>query len=84
MCRLVRIQPGNGVLTVEAAPVDGGSVPPLVVMVKGGDRVLEERLGNPVSVEVTPEATTVIAFVSISAGSQMAHSFMLTTSIAPR
>lgn len=53
-------------------------------MVKGGDRVLEERLGNPVSVEVTPEATTVIAFVSISAGSQMAHSFMLTTSIAPR
>ena len=84
VCRLVRIQPSNGVLTVEAVPIDGGSGPPLVVMVKGGDRVLEERLGNPVSVEVRPEATTVIAFVSISAGSQVAHSFKLTTSIASR
>jgi hypothetical protein len=84
VCRLVRIQPRNGVLTVEAVPIDGGSRRPLVVMVKAGDRVLDERLGNPVSVEVRPGASTVIAFVGIVAGSQMAQSFMLAASVASR
>ena len=83
VCRLVRVEPINGMLTVEAVPIDGGSRPPLVVLVKAGSRALEERLGNPVSVEVRG-ATAVIAFVSIVAGSPTAHSFTLTTSIAAR
>lgn len=83
VCRLVRIEPSNGVLTVEALPTGGRSRPPLVVAVHAGNRVLVERLGNPVSVEVTG-GTTVIAFVSIVFGSPTTQSFTLTTAMAPR
>jgi len=83
VCRLVRIEPTAGVLTVEALPTGGGTRPPLVVAVSAGTRVLVERLGNPVSVEMTG-GTKVIAFVSMGSGSSTTQSFMLTTSMAPR
>jgi hypothetical protein len=83
VCRLVRIEPTNGVLTVEALPTGGGSRPSFVVAVSAGNRVLVERLGNPVSVEMTG-GTKVIAFVAIVSGSPTTQSFMLTTSMAPR
>ena len=83
VCRLVRVEPANGVLTVEALAVGGGSRPSLVVAVRAGSRGLDERLGNPVSVQVTT-GTTVIAFIAIASGSPATQSFALTTSMAPR
>jgi hypothetical protein len=83
VCRKVRIVPADGVLTVEALPIGGGSRPPLVVAVSAGNRVLVERLGNPVSVELTG-GTEVVAFVELASGSPTAQSFTLTTSIASR
>jgi hypothetical protein len=83
VCRKVRIVPTDGVMTVEALPIGGGSRPPLVVAVSAGNRVLVESLGNPVSVQLSG-GTEVIAFVEIVSGSPLAQSFTLTTSMAPR
>jgi hypothetical protein len=83
VCRKVRIVPTDGVLTVEALPIGGGSRPPLVVAVYAGSRVLVERLGNPVSAPLTG-GTEVIAFVEMVSGSPTNQSFTLTTSMAPR
>ena len=82
VCRLVRIAPAEGVLTVEAVPIGGGQPPPLVVSVRAGNQVLDERLGNPVSLPLTG-ATDVVAFIEMVAGSPAAQSFRLTTSMAP-
>jgi hypothetical protein len=46
--RKVRIVPTDGIMTVEALPIGGGSRPPLVVAGYAGNRVRVERLGNPV------------------------------------
>ena len=83
VCRKVRFMPADGVMTVEALPIGGGSRPPLVVAVYSGTRVLDERLGNPVSVQLTG-GTEVIAFVEMVSGSPTTQSFTLTTSMAPR
>ena len=83
VCRKLRIVPAAGVITVEALPIGGGSRPPLVVAVSAGNRVLVERLGNPVSVPLTG-GTEVVAFVEMAANSPTTQSFTLTTSIAPR
>ena len=83
VCRMVRIVPIDGVMTVEALPIGGGSRPPLVVAVHAGNRVLVERLGNPVSVPLTG-GKEVIAFVEMVSGSPTTQSFTLTTSMAPR
>ena len=40
VCRIVRIVPTDGDMTVEALPAGGGSRPPLVVAVRAGNRVL--------------------------------------------
>ena len=53
VCRIVRIVPTDGDMTVEALPAGGGSRPPLVVAVRAGNRTLVEREGNPVSVPLT-------------------------------
>ena len=82
VCRKVRIVPTDGVMTVEAIPIGGGSRPPLVVAVYAGTRVLVERLGNPVSVQLTG-GTEVIAFVEVPSGSPSTQAFTLTTSLAP-
>jgi hypothetical protein len=83
VCRLVRVEPTEGVLTVDALPTDGGPRPPVVVAVSAGTRVLAERLGNPVSVAVAG-ATKVVAFVAIASGAPAARAFTVTTSLAPR
>jgi len=83
VCRMVRIVPTDGVMTLEALSIGGGSRPPLVVAVRAGNRVLDERLGNPVSVQLTG-GTEVIAFVEMVSGSPTSQSFTLTTSMAPR
>jgi hypothetical protein len=83
VCRKVRIVPSDGVLTVEALPIGAGSRPPLVVAVYAGNRVLVERLGNPVSVQLTG-GTEVIVFVEMVSGSPGMQSFTMTTSMAPR
>jgi hypothetical protein len=49
--------------------------PPLVVAVYAGNRVLDERLGNPVSVQLTA-GTEVIAFVAMVSGSPTTQSFI--------
>jgi hypothetical protein len=82
VCRMVRIVPTDGVMTVEAIPVSGGPRPPLVVSVRAGTRWLDERLGNPVSVLLTG-STEAVAFVEMVAGSPTTQSFTLTTSMAP-
>jgi hypothetical protein len=83
VCRKVRIVPTDGIMAVEALPIGGGSRPPLVVAVYAGNRVLVERLGNPVSVPLTG-GTEVIAFAAMVSGSPTTPSFTLTTSMAPR
>ena len=84
VCRKLRIVPAAGVITVEALPIGGGGPrPPLVVAVSAGNRVLVERLGNPVSVPMTG-GTEVVVFVEMAANSPTTQSFTLTTSIAPR
>ena len=83
VCRKVRIVPTDGVLTVEAFGIGGGPRPPLVAAVYAGNRVLEERLGNPVSVQLTG-GTEVIAFVEMLASSPATQAFTVTTSLAPR
>ena len=83
VCRIVRIMPTDGVMTAEALPIGGGSRPPLVVAVRTGNRVLVERLGNPVSVPLTG-GTEIVAFVATVSGSPATQSFTLTTSMAPR
>jgi len=83
VCRIVRIVPTDGDMTVEALPAGGGSRPPLVVAVRAGNRVLVERLGNPVSVPLTG-GTEIVAFVAMVSGSPTTQSFTLTTSMAPR
>jgi hypothetical protein len=83
VCRIVRIVPTDGDMTVEALPAGGGSRPPLVVAVRAGNRVLVERLGNPVSVPLTG-GTEIVAFVAMVSGSPTTQSFTLTTSLAPR
>ena len=82
VCRIVRIVPAAGVITVEALPLGGESRPPLVVAVRAGNRVLVERLGNPVSVPLTG-GTEAVAFVEMVANSPTTQSFTLTTSMAP-
>jgi hypothetical protein len=83
VCRIVRIVPTDGVMTVEAVPHDGGPRLPLVVAVTSGNRLLVERLGNPVSVRVA-RGTESRAFVEMVSGSPTAQSFTVTTSMAPR
>jgi Carboxypeptidase regulatory-like domain len=73
----------EGVMTVEALPIGGGVRPPLIVAVGAGNRLLVERLGNPVSVQLTG-GTEVIAFIEMSSSSTTTQSFTLTTSMAPR
>jgi len=82
VCRKVRIVPVDGVITVEALPIGAGARPPLVVAVTAGNRLLVERLGNPVSVPLTG-GTEVVAFVNLAANSPT-QSFTLTTSMAPQ
>jgi hypothetical protein len=82
VCRKVRFVAIDGVLTVEALSVGGGSRPALVVAVSVGNRLLVERLGNPVSVPLA-RGNEVMAFVAMAAGSPM-QSFTLTSSMAPR
>ncbi len=83
VCRKVRIVPTDGLMTVEALPIGPGSRPPLVVAVSAGNRLLVERMGNPVSVEMAG-GTEVIAFIAMVSGSPTAQSFSLTTSVTPR
>jgi hypothetical protein len=83
VCRKVRVVPADGVLTLEALPIGGGARPPLVVAVSAGNRLIVEREGNPVSVQLTG-GTEVVAFVEMAAGSPAPRSFTLTTSLAPR
>jgi len=83
VCRIVRIVPTDGVMTVEAFPLGGGPRLPLVVAVSDGNRLLVERLGNPVSVQVAG-GTEIKAFVEMVSGSPTTQSFTLTTSMAPR
>jgi hypothetical protein len=83
VCRKVRIVPIDGVMTLEALPTGGGARPPLVVAVVDGNRLIAERLGNPVSVPVGV-GTEVVAFVEMAADSPTTQSFRLTTSMAPR
>jgi hypothetical protein len=83
VCRIVRITPADGNMTLEALSTNGGPRPELVVAVHAGSRVIVERLGNPVSVDLA-EATEVVAFVEVSAGWPVMQSFTLTTTMAPR
>jgi len=83
VCRTVRIVPTDGVMTVEALPIGGGARPRLVVLVVAGDRLLVERLGNPVSIEMTV-GTEVIVYVEMGSDSPTTEPFTLTTSMAPR
>lgn len=83
VCRIVRIMPTDGVMTVEAFPLDGGPRLPLVVAVSSGNQLLIERLGNPVSVRVA-RGTEIRAFVEMASGWPTAQSFTVTTSMAPR
>jgi len=80
-CRIVRIAPAPGVITVEAVPIGTEPRPALVVAVRAGNRVLVELLGNPVSVPLTL-GTEIVAFVEIAADSPTSQSFTLTTSVA--
>jgi hypothetical protein len=81
VCRIVRIVPTAGVLTVETVPLDGGPRLPVVVAVTSGNRLLVERSGNPVSVPMAG-ATEITAFVEMGADSQTLRSFTLSTSMA--
>jgi hypothetical protein len=83
VCRIVRIMPADGIMTLEALSISGGPRPELVVAVQARSRVIVERLGNPVSVDLAG-GTEVVAFVEISAGWPVMQSFTLTTSMAPR
>jgi hypothetical protein len=83
VCRIVRIMPADGIMTLEALSTSGGPRPELVVAVHAGSRVIVERLGNPVSVDLA-EGTEVVAFVEVSAGWPVLQSFTLTTTMAPR
>jgi hypothetical protein len=81
VCRLVHVRPANGVLTVEAIPVDAGSRPRTEVLVTAGPLVLAVRDGNPVSVDVTG-GTEIIVLIAVPPGSPT-RAFTLTTSLAP-
>jgi hypothetical protein len=83
VCRTVRIVPTDGIMTVEALPTGGESRPPVVVAVSDGNRLIVERLGNPVSVPVRV-GTEVVAFVEMVSDSPTTQSFRLTTSMAAR
>ena len=67
VCRIVRMVPTNGVMTLEALPIGGAARPPLVVLVRAGNRILVESVGNPTSVPVTV-GTEVIAHVEMTSG----------------
>jgi hypothetical protein len=83
VCRIVRVIPARGMMTLEAVPTAGGAHPPLVVLVIQGNRLLLERLGNPVSIPVTA-GTEVIAHVEMVAASTTSQTFTLTTSMTPQ
>jgi hypothetical protein len=83
VCRVVRIAPTDGVVTVEALPIGAEARPRLVVIVNAGNRRLVEGDGNPVSVRMAG-GTQVLAFVALASGSPTTQSFTLTTSMAPR
>jgi hypothetical protein len=81
VCRIVRIAvPTDGILTVEALPTRGGPRPPLVVQIIAAGRLLDERLGNPMSLQV-PSGAEAVAFVEMASSETTTQSFTLNTSI---
>jgi hypothetical protein len=85
VCRSVRVvAPTDGVITVEALPVEGGARPPLEVeIVSGGGQCCSERMGNPISIPVMA-GTEIVANVEMVWGSTTSHSFVLIATLKQR
>ena len=81
VCRIVRLAvPANGVLTVEALSTGGGPRPVLEVLVFEGNRIVQEALANPTSLQVTA-GSDVRVFIAIAATETSNQSFTLNTSL---
>ena len=81
VCRIVRLPiTSNGILTVETLPMADGSRRPLVVQIVTAGQILAERLGNPISLQVTAGAEAVV-FVEIASSDTTKQSFALNSSI---
>ena len=85
VCRTVRVvAPADGVMTLEAVPVDAGTAPPNLEVETVGDIVCcSERIANPASLPVT-KGTVVKASVEVPWGTAGNHSFVVKTSIAAK
>jgi hypothetical protein len=82
VCRSVRVvAPNDGVMTLEAIAMQGGTHPPLEVETVGTRPCCAERIANPTSIAVTA-GTEVVANVEIIYGASLHQSFVLTTSLA--
>jgi hypothetical protein len=84
VCRSVRVvAPSDGVMTVEAISTQSGARPPLEVETVGVSPCCSERLGNPVSIQLTA-GTEVVVNVEMVLGSTASQSFILKTTLAPK
>jgi hypothetical protein len=82
VCRSVRVvAPSDGVMTVEAISTQNGARPPLEVETVGVSPCCSERLGNPVSIQLTA-GTEVVVNVEMFLGSTASQSFTLNTTLA--
>jgi hypothetical protein len=70
-------------MTVEAISTQSGARPPLEVETVGVSRCCSERLGNPVSIQLTA-GTEVVVNVEMVFGSTTSQSFTLNTTLAPK
>jgi hypothetical protein len=72
--------PTGGILIVEALHTGGGPRPVLEVLVIAGNRLLQQALANPASLQV-PDGTEAMAFIAITASETTKQSFTVNTSV---
>ena len=84
LCRTVRvIAQSDGVLQIEAVSTADGSHPPLDVAVLNNSGPWDQRMENPVSINVRTGTELAVNVAGMSENASTSQSFIVTTSMAP-
>ena len=84
LCRTVRvIAQSDGVLQIEAVSTADGSHPPLDVTVLNNSGPWDQRMENPVSINVRTGTELAVNIAGMSENASTSQSFIVTTSMSP-
>ena len=84
LCRTVRVvAQRDGVLQIEAVSTADGSHPPLDVTVLNNSGPWDQRMENPVSINVRTGTELAVNIAGMSENASTSQSFIVRTSMAP-